>query len=212
MTKAKKKSSSKKKGGGKGSKSKKSSAKKSKKREQRSDKKKIIKVKKDVRKLSVEEAKNIMRICGQEINGSLPIFRAITGVAGVGTDYAHAVSIVIKHEKNIDPWAKQLCELKENEVEDIEDIIMNPLKHGIPSWMVNRRRAIENNKDGHFVSNDLRFNIRSDIERERSTRTWRGHRHSYGKRKVRGQRTRSKGRRGGVVGVVKKKIVKTGKK
>jgi len=44
--------------------------------------------------------------------------------------------------------------------------------------------------------------IRNDIEREKTTGSWRGYRHMYGL-KVRGQRTRCTGRKGGAVGVAK---------
>ena len=45
------------------------------------------------------------------------------------------------------------------------------------------------------------------IERDKTTYTWRGFRHTYGQ-KVRGQRTRSTGRTGMTVGVLRKSIMK----
>ena len=58
-------------------------------------------------------------------------------------------------------------------------------------------------KDMHFVSNDLLLITRQDINRDVALRTWHGFRHQYGQ-KVRGQRTRSTGRTGATVGVMKK--------
>lgn len=167
--------------------------------------KKVKVVRKEVRKITSEEAKGIVRVCNQEVNGYLPIYRAITDIKGVGREYAHAVAMTVEEVMNIDPWTKPLGDLDEKGIEQLEDIIMNPLKYNIPSWMVNRRKDIETMKDLHLVGNDLTFTIRTDIERERAAKSWRGYRHSYGKRKVRGQKTKSTGRRGAVVGVVRKK-------
>ena len=54
----------------------------------------------------------------------------------------------------------------------------------------------------HLLTSDIPFTLRNDIERERVTVSWRGYRHLSGL-KVRGQRTRTSGRRGGAVGVAK---------
>jgi small subunit ribosomal protein S13 len=48
----------------------------------------------------------------------------------------------------------------------------------------------------------LDFMISNDIEREKAVMSWRGYRHMFGLR-VRGQCTRTTGRKGGAVGVKK---------
>ncbi len=53
-----------------------------------------------------------------------------------------------------------------------------------------------------MLTSDIPFTLRNDIERERITASWRGYRHLSGL-KVRGQRTRTSGRKGGAVGVAK---------
>jgi len=53
-----------------------------------------------------------------------------------------------------------------------------------------------------LLTSDIPFTLRNDIERERITASWRGYRHLSGL-KVRGQRTRTSGRKGGAVGVAK---------
>ena len=53
-----------------------------------------------------------------------------------------------------------------------------------------------------MLTSDIPFTLRNDIERERITASWRGYRHLNGL-KVRGQRTRTTGRKGGAVGVAK---------
>jgi len=54
----------------------------------------------------------------------------------------------------------------------------------------------------HLLTSDIPFTLRNDIERERIAASWRGYRHLSGL-KVRGQRTRTSGRKGGAVGVAK---------
>jgi small subunit ribosomal protein S13 len=55
-----------------------------------------------------------------------------------------------------------------------------------------------------LITSDLDFTISNDIEREKTVYSWRGYRHMFGLR-VRGQCTRTTGRKGGAVGV--KKVV-----
>ena len=65
-----------------------------------------------------------------------------------------------------------------------------------------RQKDVETGDDMHLVTSDIAFNLRNDIEREKGVFSWRGYRHMYGL-KVRGQRTRCTGRKGGAVGVAK---------
>ena len=63
----------------------------------------------------------------------------------------------------------------------------------------------------HLLTSDIPFTLRNDIERERITASWRGYRHLSGL-KVRGQRTRTSGRKGGAVGVAKGGLADPAKK
>jgi small subunit ribosomal protein S13 len=58
----------------------------------------------------------------------------------------------------------------------------------------------------HMITSDLDFATSNDIEREKLVMSWRGYRHMFGLR-VRGQCTRTTGRRGGAVGVKKVKAM-----
>jgi len=53
-----------------------------------------------------------------------------------------------------------------------------------------------------LITSDIAFTVRNDIEREKTSGSWRGIRHMFGL-KVRGHRTRCTGRKGGAVGVAK---------
>jgi small subunit ribosomal protein S13 len=57
-----------------------------------------------------------------------------------------------------------------------------------------------------MITSDLDFAASNDIEREKLVMSWRGYRHMFGLR-VRGQCTRTTGRRGGAVGVKKVKVM-----
>ena len=58
----------------------------------------------------------------------------------------------------------------------------------------------------HYISSDLVYVVRQDIDHEKDAYTWRGYRHTYGQ-KVRGQRTRTTGRTGMTVGVLRKAVL-----
>jgi len=96
--------------------------------------------------------------------------------------------------------------LSDGELSRVEDVIKDPLKHGIPPRMVNRRKDIETGRDMHLVGADLALKIKSDIDLMKDIKSWKGIRHSLGL-KVRGQRTRTTGRSGKAVGVKKKVLM-----
>jgi ribosomal protein S13 len=95
-------------------------------------------------------------------------------------------------------------ELTTEELERIVTILQTPTQYKIPSWFLNRQRDITDGKDTQVVSNSLDSKIREDLERLKKIRSHRGLRHYWGLR-VRGQHTKTTGRRGRTVGVSKKK-------
>lgn len=95
-------------------------------------------------------------------------------------------------------------ELTTEELERIVTILQTPTQYKIPSWFLNRQRDITDGKDHQMVSNGLDSKLREDLERLKKIRSHRGLRHYWGLR-VRGQHTKTTGRRGRTVGVSKKK-------
>ena len=83
------------------------------------------------------------------------------------------------------------------------NIIGNPEKYSIPEWFFNRRRDYRDGVDMHASTNVLETKIREDLERMKKSRRHRGLRHHW-LLKVRGQHTNSTGRRGVMIGVVRK--------
>ena len=79
-----------------------------------------------------------------------------------------------------------------------------------PIWMVNRPHDWETGVDLHLFGPDVDLRLRDDLNRMKMIRCYRGIRHEQGQ-KVRGQRTRSNGRTGLTVGVVKKTAIAAAK-
>ena len=140
---------------------------------------------------------NLIRILGNDIPGERKILVGLTQIRGVGIMFANSI---VNHLK-IDPNSK-IGYLNGEQVTSIEKVIENPDSANFPVWFLNRRKDAETGKDLHLVTSDIAFNVRNDIEREKSVFSWRGYRHMFGL-KVRGQRTRCSGRKGGAVGVAK---------
>ncbi len=115
----------------------------------------------------------------------------------MGYNFAKSILDILKINPN-----SNVGFLTESQVEEIEKAMRNPSSVNIPSWFLNRRKDIDSGNDLHLITSDIDFNVRNDIEREKGMNSWRGFRHTYGL-KVRGQRTRTTGRKGGAVGVRK---------
>jgi len=149
-----------------------------------------------------EEFRHILRIIDTDVDGTLKASFALKKIKGISLSLANA--ILKKAGINADIRAGFLTEA---EVEKIEEIMNEPTKHGIPNWLINRRKDLETGKDTHLISADLVLRNKMDIEQIKEIKSWRGYRHAYGL-KVRGQRTKTTGRKGKALGVKKKAFVR----
>jgi small subunit ribosomal protein S13 len=140
---------------------------------------------------------NLIRILGNDIPGERKALIGLTQIPGIGYNFANSLLQILK----INPDSK-IGMFTEEQVSSIEKIIQNPKSINVPTWFMNRQKDIQTGEDLHLVTSDIAFNIRNDVEREKNVFSWRGYRHMYGL-KVRGQRTRCTGRKGGAVGVAK---------
>ncbi len=147
--------------------------------------------------MSSQEFRHIVRIAGKDVPGAKKTIIGVGQVKGIGFNFARALLQVLK----INPDSN-VGFLTESQVEQIENAMRNPSSVNIPSWFLNRRKDMDTGNDFHLITSDVDFNIRNDIEREKGMNSWRGFRHTYGL-KVRGQSTRTTGRKGGAVGVKK---------
>lgn len=151
--------------------------------------------------MSASEYKHILRIAGKDIEGGKKLIVALSEIKGVGYNFAQ----VVIQSLNINPNMR-VGFLTENDIREIEQAISNPARVGIPQWYLNRRKNMDDGSNNHLITSDLGFAVSNDIEREKLVMSWRGYRHMFGLR-VRGQCTRTTGRRGGAVGVKKVKAM-----
>jgi small subunit ribosomal protein S13 len=94
--------------------------------------------------------------------------------------------------------------IPEKDLNRIEEIILDPIKNGIPIWMVNRKKDLRTGENLHIIGNHLEITVKRDIDRMKRIKSYKGIRHHL-HLKVRGQRTKSTGRHGLVIGVIRKK-------
>ncbi|CAL8113748.1 unnamed protein product [Orchesella dallaii] len=146
-----------------------------------------------------EKFQHILRIMNTNIDGKTKVMFAMTNIKGIGRRYSN---IVLK-KADID-LTKRAGELSEEEVEKVITIMSNPRQYKIPDWFLNRQKDIKDGKYSQIISNNLETKLREDLERLKKIRAHRGLRHYWGLR-VRGQHTKTTGRRGRTVGVSKKK-------
>jgi len=140
---------------------------------------------------------NLIRILGNDIPGERKTLIGLTQIRGIGYMFANSMLQILK----INPDSR-IGTLSAEQVSSIEKMIQDPKSQNFPTWFLNRQKDVETGDDMHLVTSDIAFNLRNDIEREKGVFSWRGYRHMYGL-KVRGQRTRCTGRKGGAVGVAK---------
>lgn len=155
-------------------------------------------------KTEKSEFKGIVRIADKDIKGETILPKALARIRGIGVNLSENLAEVIAAELHIDRREK-VGNLSDNQIKSITEILTNPMKFGIPSWMVNRKGEGETGQTHHIISSDLDFRQKQDIKAKIEMKSYQGIRHMYGL-PVRGQRTKTMGRKGLTVGVVKTKM------
>ena len=155
---------------------------------------------------SRQEFQHIIRIAGKDLEGTLLLVHALSKINGVGMTLANAITRKASMDPNL-----RVGYLAETDKTKLEDIINNPAKHGIPTYMLNRQKDLDTGENKHLIGADLTLQNKTDIETMKNQKSWRGFRHAYGLR-VRGQHTRTTGRKGKAVGVKKKELVAKARK
>jgi len=146
-----------------------------------------------------EKFQHILRVMNTNIDGKTKIMYAMTSIKGVGRRFSN---ICLK-KADID-MRKRAGELTDEEVERVVTIMQNPRQYKIPDYFLNRQKDIKDGKFSQVLANGLDNKLREDLERLKKIRAHRGLRHYWGLR-VRGQHTKTTGRKGRTVGVSKKK-------
>ncbi|VDO80405.1 unnamed protein product [Haemonchus placei] len=146
-----------------------------------------------------EKFQHIHRVMNTNIDGNRKVPYALTAIKGVGRRFA----FLCCRKADIDV-SKRAGELSEDDFEKIVTIMQNPAQYKIPNWFLNRQKDIKDGKYSQLLSTGVDNKLREDLERLKKIRLHRGLRHYWGLR-VRGQHTKTTGRKGRTVGVSKKK-------
>ncbi|KAF9686950.1 hypothetical protein SADUNF_Sadunf02G0043400 [Salix dunnii] len=160
-----------------------------------------------------EEFQHILRVLNTNVDGKQKIMFALTSIKGIGRRLANIVCKKADVDMN-----KRAGELSAEELDKLMTIVANPRQFKIPDWFLNRQKDYKDGKYSQVVSNALDMKLRDDLERLKKIsffgltlagmallcRNHRGLRHYWGLR-VRGQHTKTTGRRGKTVGVSKKR-------
>jgi small subunit ribosomal protein S13 len=144
-----------------------------------------------------QEFRHLVRIGGRDLDGSKKLVAALSDIKGVGDSFSSA----IVKKMGADPNAR-LGTLSEEQIRGIEKALQDASVSSLPRWYYNRRNDPETGETKQLLHSDLDFAVKNDIDDEKNIQSWKGIRHSLGL-KVRGQRTRTTGRKGATVGVRK---------
>lgn len=146
-----------------------------------------------------ENFRYIVRLVNTDIAGEKNIVIALSGVMGIGLRTAEVIARMAGVPRSI-----KIGDLPESKTEELEKLI-NDYSEKVPHWMVNRQSDWSTGADMHLVGVDVDLNRRDDVNLMKMIRCYKGIRHEQGQ-KVRGQRTRSNGRTGMTMGVIRKKL------
>ncbi len=154
----------------------------------------------------MSEFNYIIRIEGKDIDGRKKVVPALSDLKGIGMNLSQMIITSLKIDTQL-----HFGSLNDDQIAKIMVAVKDPAKLGIPSWALNSRKDLDSGTDTHYISSDLQMNLKRTLEREIRIGSWRGVRHSLGLT-VRGQRTRTSGRKGRSVGVKKSVLRAAAKK
>ena len=146
-----------------------------------------------------ENFRYIVRIVNTDLDGAKSIVIALAGVKGIGLRSAEVIARMAGIPRNT-----KIGDLPEPKTDELEKLVTE-YSEKVPHWMMNRQSDWSTGADIHLVGVDVELNKRDDINLMKMIRCYRGIRHEQGQ-KVRGQRTRSNGRTGMTMGVIRKKL------
>ncbi len=140
----------------------------------------------------------IVRIANTDIDGAKNSMIGIQSIKGVGKRVAQ----IIVNKAEIDP-SLRIGEVPDEKVKELEELLLNYAEL-VPSWALNRQMDYVSGADLHLIGNELDMVGQDDLNRMKMIRCYRGIRHET-RHKVRGQRSRSNGRKGLTLGVSRKR-------
>ncbi len=157
----------------------------------------MAKPRKEVKEEMDESFNYIVRIANSDIDGLKRTVIGLQSITGIGK---RAAQIVAK-KADLDPSVK-IGTLSDEKVKELEELVTSFVEYA-PHWAINRQMDYETGADMHLLGQELELTQKDDINRLKMIRSYRGIRHET-RHKVRGQCTRSNGRRGLTMGVQRK--------
>ncbi|MFB6470479.1 MAG: 30S ribosomal protein S13 [Vulcanisaeta sp. AZ3] len=145
-----------------------------------------------------QEIKQIVRVGDTDLDGFKPVAYALAKIRGIGIPTAYAICRYL----GINPVIR-LGNLDDESIKKLDWAVRN-LNQFAPGWFVNRPKDPETGRNIHLIGADLVLAAKRDVDLMKKLRGWKGIRHNLGL-KVRGQRTRTTGRLGLTMGVIKSK-------
>lgn len=140
------------------------------------------------------EIKHFVRIANTDLDGHKSVQYGLIGIKGISRRSAKIITV----NAAVDPKAT-LGYLGDAEIEKLQSSV-DSISTILPVWMVNKQNEIMSGEDRHLIGTDVLLGLNEDLNTMKKMRSYKGLRHDRGLR-VRGQRSRSTGRRGRTVGV-----------
>ncbi len=148
------------------------------------------------------EIRHIVRVADTDLDGKRGIQYALTSIKGISRRVAKIITI----NSGLDPIAT-IGYLNDADIEKLKSSVDN-VSTVLPTWMMNKQNNILTGEDRQLLGMDVLLSKNEDINLMKKARSYKGLRHERGLR-VRGQRTRSTGRKGRTVGVTRAAILAT---
>ena len=145
------------------------------------------------------EIRHIVRVADTDLDGKRSVQYALTSIKGISRRVAKIITV----NSGLDPIAT-IGYLNDADIEKLKSSVDN-VSTVLPTWMMNKQNNILTGEDRQLLGMDVLLSKNEDINLMKKARSYKGLRHEHGLR-VRGQRTRSTGRKGRTVGVTRAAI------
>lgn len=143
--------------------------------------------------------RRVVNLASTDLDGEKPLIDALRRIKGVSFMFANAILAVSNFDRH-----QKTGYLTKEEALELAEMIKNPLKYGVPTWMINRQNDYETGEDMHIVGASMKFVVENDIKRLKKIKSYRGMRHAFNL-PVRGQNVKSNFRRSKSANSKKKK-------
>jgi small subunit ribosomal protein S13 len=144
--------------------------------------------------------KHIVRLLNTDLDGTRPLHIGLTAIPGIG----NRISRIVSNMANLD-FKKRIGHFSDAELSSLESLLKE-LSDKVPDFVMNRQEDPESGRSLHVLGTDLTILNTYDINMMKKMKCYKGVRHESG-HKVRGQRTKSNGRKGLALGVIRQKAI-----